>query len=348
MLDVLDIVNLRAIKSARFALARANVILGQNGSGKTTVLEALYLLNRGKSFRHHQARHIIAHGQDGAFVSARAGVFEFSAQKTTQKTTLRLNGEPQTVAQMSRALPILMIEPSAMDMLEIGSQSRRAMLDFLCFYQDHAFYGVWLDYSRALKQRNALLKFGKNDEIFAWGYALSQSAPILHAIRAKVFARWADEFLHYSALLLPKYIDDLCLSYSAGFEGDLLAILSERLAKDRELGYTRIGAHRADVRVMLGKRQAVDVLSRGEKKLLIVALKLASLFATPSGMVMIDDIDAELDDTAMTRVLDALSALDVQVFLTSLSPKMIDKARAHFLDVAGFWLDDGAIMQNML
>ena len=176
----------------------------------------------------------------------------------------------------------------------------------------------------------------------AWDNELSSYASVLHGHRQAVFDEWRELFDVMVARLLPSYQGQIHLTYQAGFDDKvgLFGVLQSRLAQDKELGYTRIGAHRADVMIVLKqsneqgekiREQAVNVLSRGEKKLLITALKLSQLqmicryLDGIKPVVLVDDIDAELDEQAVNVLLEVLLSLPCQVFITSLQADMKDK-----------------------
>lgn len=346
MIGELKIHQYRNINTAWLSLADCNVVVGNNGSGKTSLLEAVFLLSRGKSFRHHEPKRYITHGKTTCAVWADTQNGQLAIQKTLDDkgfATSIIKKDGQTVPSqsvLSFALPALIIDPSGMELLEIGSGSRRQLLDWLVFHVEHGFYGEWLSYQRLLKQRNALLKsqtiHGRLTELQAWDYQLAHHAHAIHWYRQAVFDKWVGYFNEILPQLLPQYAGQIYLSYQAGFDDKtgLFDVLNARVMADIECGYTRIGAHRADVLVNLrqadkAKEQAVNVLSRGEKKLLITALKLSQLKLICANnirpVVLIDDLDAELDKKAVDTLIDTALALSCQLVITSLEQATADK-----------------------
>ena len=373
MIKQLRIHQLRNLSEIDLNLAKCTLIIGQNGSGKTSLLEAVFLLSRGKSFRHHEAKRYITHTMKSCAVWAKTCENESLAiQKLIDASgkseiQLRYQGDNTTQSTLSFNLPTLLIDPLSMSMLDEGSGQRRQLLDWLAFHVKLGFYEEWLHYQRLLKQRNSLLKqpgiHRRLAEITAWDWQLSTHAANLHAHRLAVFTAWQSFFDEIIAQLLPAYAGQISLHYQAGFDSSasLLELLSARVMQDIELGYTRIGAHRADVVVYFkgesaGKKwreQATHVLSRGEKKLLITALKLSQLqlicalltasdtqvdaadIHTPLALsdirlirtpvVLIDDIDAELDENALDILLATVLSLPCQTLITSLNPAIKDK-----------------------
>ena len=419
MIERLQISNLRNLSDIKMQTATCNLVIGANGSGKTSLLEAIFLLSRGKSFRHHQPKRYIQHHQSAAIVHARlTDSTTLAIQKQADATTLlRLN--QSTVYNQSiltEQLPTLLIDPSSMDMLEQGSASRRQLLDWLVFHMKPGFHPQWLAYQRLLKQRNSLLKQTKNlssgqlAELQSWDKGLANNASLIHHYREQVFNAWQPYFATSIAELLPAYADQLSLSYNAGYDTTtpLDNQLNERLAQDLQLGYTRIGSHRADVHVHwlseqvseirsqkdnkteslkvlesndientvklpILKEQAANVLSRGEKKLLITALRLSQLPMLFDNMkvaeesvegntidltkikdesnrsdvtpvVLLDDITAELDERAIEILLATLAQSPCQVFITSLSNEILPLIKKYWSDPTMFHVKQGKLV----
>ncbi|WP_201615618.1 DNA replication/repair protein RecF [Psychrobacter urativorans] len=375
MIERLQVSHLRNLSQVNMQAAACNVVIGANGSGKTSLLEAIFLLSRGKSFRHSQPKRYVQHHQPAATVHAKlSDGSTLAIQKQADATTvLRLN--QSTVYNQSiltEQLPTLLIDPSTMDMLEQGSASRRQLLDWLVFHMKQGFHPQWVAYQRLLKQRNSLLKQTKHlsqsqqAELKSWDKGLANHAALIHHYRQRIFEAWQPYFAQSIAQLLPTYAQQLSLSYSPGYDVSIPfdEQLQERLTQDLQLGYTRIGSHRADVHVHWRsnsnahnvtdndvntklpalKEQAANVLSRGEKKLLITALRLSQLplllssldiaseitdaskitnQANTTPVVLLDDITAELDDRALEILLATLSKLPCQVFITSLTDDIV-------------------------
>jgi DNA replication and repair protein RecF len=411
MIERLQATDLRNLQQVKLQAAACNVIIGENGSGKTSLLEAIFLLSRGKSFRHSQPKRYVQHHRPSAIVHAvLTDGASLAIQKQTDATTvLRLN--QNTVYNQSiltEQLPTLLIDPSSMDMLEQGSASRRQLLDWLVFHMKQSFHPQWIAYQRLLKQRNSLLKQSRSltqvqlAEIKSWNKALANHAALIHHYREQVFLAWQPYFEKSIAQLLPSYAQQISLSYHAGYD---VAIpldlqLDERLAQDLQLGYTRIGSHRADIHVHwrsqseMGvkdeksksvteyqtsttelsaskeqklptlKEQAANVLSRGEKKLLITALRLSQLplllhddsaeqsasqnlqtdnQAITTPVVLLDDITAELDDRAIDILLSTLAKLPCQVFMTSLTADVLPIVNQYWSSPNMFHMKQGEL-----
>ena len=342
MIERLHINHVRNIADANLCTKAVNVVVGANGSGKTSLLEAIFLLSRGKSFRHHEPKRYISHTQPSCTVWARLddGISTLAIQKSLDATSVIRHNQLNVASQseLTRLMPTVLIDPSSMIMLEDGASSRRALLDWLVFHVKSEFLPTWQGYNRLLKQRNQLIKIKPHarQEIVAWDAMLSDHAFRLHELRATVFAAWQTDFASSVCALLPEYAKVLSIDYQAGFDtsAPLLTTLQARLDQDISAGYTRIGAHRADLVISYKddatKDLAVNVLSRGEKKLLITALKISQIVTlcclVPQAMpiVLIDDLDAELDEQAVWALLQVLVKLPCQLFVTSLDARLVE------------------------
>ena len=194
---------------------------------------------------------------------------------------------------------------------------------------EHRFYPVWLRYQRTLKQRNSLLRSGSISrlESASWDKELADSANLLHQFRQDFVNHWMPLWEACVQDFLPD--QDLCLDYHPGWNtaAPLANLLAESWEKDREKGYTQIGPHRADLRVKKGNVPANELLSRGQKKLLVCALKLSQVsLLKKTGkdcVVLVDDLASELDMQARQRLIDCLMASGAQVFITSIEPEAV-------------------------
>lgn len=370
MIQRLLITNLRVLQQVELSyLSSCNLFIGKNGSGKTSLLESIFLLSRGKSFRHHQPRHYVCHGQESCtvFSSFSSGKSIAVSKSLNGEVKLKLNSaNVATQSELTRELPVILLDPTQLDLLDHGSGERRSLLDWLVFHIQPAFYKTWLSYQRALKQRNRMLREhesfsdlsnAKKMQLNAWDEQLAGLGEQIHAMRDEIVQQWSERFKQVCEQFLPQY-PEMSMRYSAGFDvaQGFVSVLKERQAKDVDLGYTRVGAHRADIMIYTdgksdttgSKKQAADVFSRGEKKLLIMALKLSQLQLLTAfnaqSVVLLDDINAELDNAAITRLLAGLRACESQLFITSLDEGVKDTISSLWNnDVAFFRVEQGCI-----
>lgn len=326
MLDRLHVMGVRNLRPCSLSLSRLNLFYGDNGSGKTSLLEAVYLLAIGKSFRSHLIKTVIQEGQRHCTVSGRlAHGQQLGILKTLEGSqTLKRNGVlVANMSQFSYDLPVQLIDTESMALLDSGAKPRRQLLDWLVFYRDKNFFATWQVYQRALLQRNALLKKTQVDELEwqVWEQELAISASKLHQMRQYVFDEWLIFVQEACAILLPQY--QLSMAYSAGFDTsqNLQTIFVESRAKDKLRGFTQVGAQRADLTIKTELGLAEAVLSRGQRKLLVCALKLAQVAYLKKYqkrcVILLDDVSSELDKQAQHRLLSMLHLLDAQVLITA-------------------------------
>ena len=353
-LDRVRIERLRNIANIDMhALAPLNIIHGENGSGKSSVIEALHLLGTGRSFRTVNPRYYIQYHSHDLLIYAESKKHRLGFHKAADnKTIVRLDGETVNQSEIARILPIQLINPENMDLLESGSKPRRQLLDWLMFHVEHEFHGLWLRYQRALKQRNALLKLtSSTNELLVWEQEMAITGERIHQIRKIVLDDWMLFFKETIQELLPEQA--VAIQYSAGFEVEtgLLQTLIDSRARDRERGHSLYGIHRADLRFRTAYGTAEQTLSRGQKKMLILALKLSQikmLYAKGcASVVLFDDMTAELDDAAQTRLIALLIALSSQVFVTTVDlGAVLSVLKNVTFQTALFHLKDGCMVSH--
>lgn len=336
--------NLRNISSAELKPCGAvNLIYGENGSGKTSILEAINLLALGRSFRSHKHKALIQYQQDsftlfGKVITDDGAEVPLGLQRDLQgNLNCKANGVAVTgVAELAAYLPVQVINSETFLLLEGSPQVRRHFIDWLVFHVEHNFFSVWKDWQRCLKQRNSLLRHDRIEgfEIAIWDRELVGLTEQIHHYRTQCFSAFQDAFngLIHEFLTL----DGLKLSYQRGWdkERDYAQVLAESIERDKQLGYTHSGSHRADLRISIHGQPAAEILSRGQQKLLVCALKIAQglVFQQMTGrkpLFLVDDLPAELDEKHRKRLAHWLDVMKTQVFITG-----VDKS-----DLLSSWAD---------
>ena len=329
----LNIERVRNLKTVALSeLQPFNVFYGANGSGKTSILEAIHLLATGRSFRTHIPKHYILHDAKNAVVFAQSASEKVGMQKyISGEQVMKVNGDHiATQGQLAKLLPLQHIDPQSTDIIDHGAKPRRQLLDWLMFHVEPEFYHAWQYYSRALKQRNSLLKSQRSlslEQLEPWNKMLGEYGEILHSQRVAIVEQWNVYFQQDLQQLLPNL--SIELEYVAGFhtEHGLWNDLCSHHQKDVDRRYTEYGPHRADLRLKTPMGEADIVLSRGQKKLLIMALKLSQIAmlhaCNKETVVLLDDLTAELDLAAQQRLIERLSQLGSQVFITTLEHESV-------------------------
>jgi DNA replication and repair protein RecF len=302
-----------------------NLVSGPNASGKTSLLEAIFMLGRGRSFRASRREVAVREGSEQARVIGQmADGRTLGLEVRRGGWSARVAGEPVTqLAELAGLLPVQVLDPEIHRLVQEGPGERRRYLDWATFHVKPEFLDVWRRYQRALKQRNSALKSGQAGSTLAsWEAALAESGPALDRLRAETVAELAGPVRLAGQQLLGA---DLSLSYRPGQpDGDDFAgALAAHRDRDRRAGMTQIGPHRADLVLTINDHKARGWVSRGQQKLVAAALVLgqAARLATfwgDRGILLVDDPAAELDRDHCAALLGLVAALPFQIFLTAM------------------------------
>lgn len=326
-LDCLNIHHLRNITHAQLTLhPRFNFFSGPNGSGKTSLLEAIYLLSTGRSFRTRETMPLIQYQQPTATVFARTDAMDtISLQKNlTGVTHVRINQKPcLRSSELARNLPCQLIYQDIFQIIDAGPAVRRAILDWGMFHVKHSYHETWKAYKQALRQRNALLRQRASyDTVLPWDLSLVEMAEILHASRET----YMQSLSHWFQVYLAKLTTVPCqIHYHKGWDkkqtGKALSlILKEQYPLDCQRQFTQSGPHQADILFESFSSKAKTSLSRGQQKIVLIALKLAQahLLSEPC-LYLLDDIASELDQGHLLRLMECLIEIPGQFFMTCIS-----------------------------
>lgn len=347
--------NIRNIKAARLEPGPSiNVLHGDNGAGKTTVLEALVLLAKGRSFRSGPLAALIGPEQPlfrvvTELVTDEGNDHRLGIERDREGWRGRLDGETmQHVTAAAGLLPLVIMEPNSHALVSGSPDHRRRYLDWTVFHVKHDFLIEWRRYARALKQRNAALRSGNRALVASLDPQLIGLGESLHAQRAEVFEELAPTFAENLAQLSPSLGKPGVELRSGWGDIPLAEALESSLERDLELGQTRQGPHRADLLFRVRGKSVRDRLSRGEQKILAAACLLAqgALFARVSHvpLMLLDDLASEFDADHLEQVVRSAQALGAQLFVTGTDAApykrlAIDKARL-------FHVEHGAIRQT--
>ncbi|MFT4560722.1 MAG: DNA replication and repair protein RecF [Gammaproteobacteria bacterium] len=348
-LTALSVQRVRKVRDLKIYPSTAlNCICGANGSGKTSLLEAIHFLATARSFRTTKARDVITHGEqsllvNGEFIDSAGQLNRVGVEKTFDQTRLRLNGDPVVIAsRLAKVLPVLNFNSESFLLLSGGPSIRRSLLDRLMFHVEHQYLDTLKRYYRALKQRNMLLRARRGlREITAWDDQLVPEVAQLDIWRRNCVAA-INQYL--TASPIGELIGNLQLEYYRGWnrDTDFLEILSMNVNRDRETGTTTLGPHRAELRVKIDDKMAKTVVSRGQGKLIIAAIvgaqaRYLSENSIEKPILLVDDLAAELDRSARQIALDSLLGTDSQIFFTAidrtdLPDKLLESAKMFHVE----------------
>ncbi len=332
----LKINNLRNIQAAEIDPHPAfNVLHGDNGAGKTSVLEALVVLAKGKSFRSGNIAALIGPAGDQLRVVAEVTrtngqLARVGVERSATDWKARIDGsEVQKISELATLLPLVMLEPNSHLMVSGPPEGRRKFLDWGVFHVKHGHLDTWRRYSRALKQRNAALKLGRAELVRSLDPLLIEYGGLIHCQREEQMVQIM-EALRLALRQLSPELAPVELIYEPGWSGDSLAEhLAVSLERDFERGSTQAGPHRADIAIRSAGRLARERFSRGEQKLLAGALLLAQAQVMNAAgnvpLLLLDDLASEFDRFHLGNMLEAGQALASQIWLTGVSTAPLEK-----------------------
>lgn len=323
----LNIKNLRNISTAEIDFdAGLNFFIGDNGAGKTSVLEALSVLSKGRSFRSGQISSLIGpEGEKFQVVSKieshEGEIHQLGMERGDSSWVARHNGtDVGQLSELTELLPHVLLEPNSHTLVSGPPDGRRKYLDWGVFHVEHSFLTLWRRYSRVLKQRNAALRQSNRMVVESLNPQLTQLGEQLHLAR-KNHAGLLSNYLQTQLIRFSEALDGITLTYKKGWTGDSLeeAIgLSE--SRDMERGATGPGPHKADLVIGWNGVPAKERLSRGEQKAMTAAMVMAQAqMICESGetpILMLDDLSSEFDDIHLAKVLQAGTDLGAQILLT--------------------------------
>jgi len=334
MIRLFRATHFRCLENVELVLGpRFNLISGVNASGKTSLLEALAYLGRGKSFRGASTTNLTQHGKEDFVlfgeVDRADGKLAVGVRNGREGLEVRVGGESASgAAALAQALPLQVIDPEVHNLIAGGPELRRRFLDWVAFHVEHDHLMIWRRFRRALKQRNAALKAKSGEAaIRSWNAEFLDLAGQLDGSRRRVLELTMDSLQEHGYALLETELD---FEYQQGWskEKNLEEALVKGIERDLQMGSTQSGPHRADIKVSYDERQARRLVSRGQQKLLassmiLAATETAQVALEKPLLLLLDDPAAELDSDSIGRLMSAVSALGCQVVATSLDPEAL-------------------------
>lgn len=325
LINHLSISNWRNIEEFSETIGEgANIFFGENGAGKTNLIEAVYTLAHTKSFRPGSLRHMIAHqsNQAGILCESNCGREKIKISKASTTPIIMQRNDQRVTSRAAWVLshPVLIWHQKTMELVLSGSESRRQYLDWLAFHVKPEFQTSWAKYQKLLQQRNALLKTGcLYSDLAPWDELILQCAGPVAAAREEVFMKAVALFESMAeACALPQVSFELI----RGWKGSLECALKEGFNQDLSRGYSNYGPHRANMSIQCGGLDVRYVLSRGQLKLLVCLLLViqAKIFYGSRGLAplfLLDDLPSELDARSLQCFFSLLKELKPQILLTS-------------------------------
>jgi DNA replication and repair protein RecF len=346
----IDIEQFRCIEKAQVELAPdTNLIVGANASGKTSFLEAIYLLGSGHSFRTRQTEKLIRHQAESFLAVARVngpcGTDILGVRGAPDSKEVRINGEAALgLGDLAARLPVQVIDPEVHRLLEDGPVRRRRFMDWGVFHVEQRFHDAWRRYQRALRQRNVSLRSRQPITVLrAWDQELVQ-----HGTHVTLFREcYVEELRPFVDRLGQELLGlNVNVELQRGWkqQTDLETAINDVTVRDQTRGSTSVGPHRADLMLTVSNLAAKDRISRGQQKMLACVLLLAqqahrSAIGAPPACLLLDDPAAELDVDNLGKLLSAVAAIPTQLVVTALSRETLK----YFQHARLFHVEHGAI-----
>ena len=354
-IEWLQIQNVRNLTNIRIQPAsQLNILVGPNASGKTSILEAIYLLSRARSFRTARTNEVIQHKKPSLLVTAglrysQYGLVNTGIEKGPGSTVIHFNGDNiKKISDQARNIPLILVAPDVQNLVLGTPKQRRHWLDWAMFHVEPAYLDDWHDYHKALRQRNSALKNNRktSSPITGWEQVMTEKAGRINEQRQHFIDLIAENL---------KTVANGIISFKPridlykGWQGD--QPLSDSLLKhrenDRQVGYTRHGIHCADVHFYADELPLASSCSRGQIKLFLVLL-LISQAKTIEGITgnrplyLLDDFRAEIDKEAGGLIMELMKQQQAQVFFTSTEFRLDGKATN---DIKMFHVEHGELVK---
>ncbi|WP_339513473.1 DNA replication/repair protein RecF [Pseudomonas sp. RL_15y_Pfl2_60] len=339
---------------------RINILHGANGSGKTSLLEAIHLLGLARSFRSTRLLPVIQYDQPTCTVFGQVQLADGRqtnlgvSRQRQGDFKIRIDGEnARSAAQLADALPLQLINPDSFRLLEGAPKIRRQFLDWGVFHVEPRFLPAWQRLQKALRQRNSWLRHGTLDAASqaAWDRELCLASDEIDGYRRAYIQALKPVFEQTLSELVE--LEGLALSYYRGWDKErpLVEVLASTLLRDQQIGHTQAGPQRADLRLRLNGHNAADILSRGQQKLVVCALRIAQGHLVDQAkrgqcIYLVDDLPSELDEHHRRALCKLLDDLNCQVFITCVDHELLREGWRTDTPVAMFHVEHGSITQT--
>ena len=330
-----------------------NFFYGSNGSGKTSLLESIYLFSSGKSFKSSNLASLIKYDNDFFYAKAFDGDRGFVVEiekKISNPISIKLNSSKITTSNLIKKFPCTLIHNDTFSFANAAPDFRRKLLDRSIFIVDDIFSASWFAYYRALKQRNHLIKNNRISDIYAWNEKLSKEGTILTNQRKEFFHKC---FVEYSYLLKEldiasafNFFEAMNVDFFQGWDaGTTLAeCLEKNQDKDLKRKTTTEGPHRSDIKFSINNQDAKQIMSRGEQKFFSILWSCAQNevlkkhYKTEATLI-IDDIKSELDDKIYSLFINLLKHNKNQVIFSCIDDTFSSKISDSFNEFKKFHVE---------
>lgn len=344
ILERLSIIDYKNISQADLTLSpKVNCFLGNNGMGKTNLLDAIYYLSFSKSHSNPIDSQNIKHDGDFALIQGfykqddnKEDEFFCSLKRRQKKVFKRNKKEYDKLSDHIGSLPLVMISPTDTDLIGGGSDERRKFIDVALSQFDKEYLQSLIRYNKALQQHNALLKSESrvDESLFEiWEEQLAIEGQLIYKKRQQFITDFAPTFQEYYNFVSESNVtENVTLEYVSHLsDGNLLDLLKEKRERDKIIGYTTVGIHKDELAMYLGEYPIKKVGSQGQNKTYVVALKLAQFeFLKKAGqktpILLLDDIFDKLDSLRVEQIIKLAAGENFgQIFITDTNREHLDE-----------------------
>ena len=332
-IEEITITNFRNLLHTRLLPSPStNLIIGNNGSGKTSLLETIYYLGTARSFRTPHSKFLINHGAKEFTLFSKIGndgdpLIGVGISRDRNNIRIKVANQSVTSASsLAELLPVQLINPDVHKLMEDGPRYRRRFIEWGVFHVKPSYLSLWQQCTHILRQRNAALRLSTgNKQLDYWDKALSDVTDQITKLRLEYIAGLQPVFDRMISRI--EGLSQITIQLQQGWPENktLIEALQESRAYDQRKGFSQFGPHRADLRIMSGAIKAKDVVSRGQQKIITALLKVAQVSClvdaqnTSRPVLLVDDLPAELDEDFRILLLKEIDNLPVQSFITGTS-----------------------------
>jgi DNA replication and repair protein RecF len=323
-LKKINLNNFRSFDNLTKTLGTKNLILGKNGAGKSSLLEAIFFLFKSKSFRTSSLNSLINFDSPNLLAE---GLFNDSKISIYKEKGGRLKNLSESPENEKTILPMV-INNFSLNLLEAPKENRRSFVDYLLFHVEQDYKKNYSYFKKALAQRNRALKKGSLHEVKSWTNVFVDSSLLITKSKLNLITFFIENFGSFLTSIdlpesLKKKYEAVTINYYQGWEENLLEELREIYSKDKIRGYSSLGPQTSDLSIKINSQDSGNILSRGEQKVLILLIYLFFINNKYESnidefILLVDDLPSELDDINLEIALKALRKTKYQLFITSL------------------------------